>query len=273
MLSAIRQSGLLWPTLFSVGALVVLINLGLWQWQRKAWKEGLIEQLAQSAKAGPKSLATMNLDREVDELRFRRVRLNGKFADSGQPIEEVHVWTPAEGTTSWRVISPFRLQQPVLYKGQPRNWVLVIRGRVAQADKSSTRRPAGQVTGPQEIVGRLRFAETNWATPAPNTKTNEWYALDLSGMLQALEARSGTVRLPGDFAAKALPFFVEAEKASAPPPAPQPDLKSVYLSNRHLEYAVTWWGLALTLVGVYIAFALGRFRGRKSKQAAQPPTD
>ncbi|MEM6495876.1 MAG: SURF1 family protein [Pseudomonadota bacterium] len=272
MLSAIRQAGLLWPTLFSVAALAVLINLGNWQWQRKAWKEALIEQLAQSGKAEPKSLAEMNLDRETDELRFRRVRLSGAFADAGQSIEEVHVWTPDQGKTSWRVISPFRLKQPVSYKGERRNWVLVIRGRIAQADKSTARRPGGQVSGQQEIIGRLRFAETNWATPPPNIKTNEWYALDLTGMLQALQARRGTDLPPSDFESKALPFFVEAERALAPPPAPQPDLKSVYLSNRHLEYAVTWWGLALTLVGVYIAFARARLRGQSVKEAGQIPT-
>ncbi|MEM7747059.1 MAG: SURF1 family protein [Pseudomonadota bacterium] len=272
MLNAIRQAGLLWPTLFSVAALVVLINLGTWQWQRKTWKEGLIAQLAQSSKARPQSLADMKLDRQVDELRFRRVRLSGTFADAGQSIEEVHLWTPDQGGTSWRVISPFRLEQPVKYRGVPRDWVLVIRGLVAKDDKSPTRRESGQVTGRQEIVGRLRFAETNWATPSPNTETNEWYALDLNGMLKALQARGINGSQSRSFAANALPFFVEAEEAFAPPPAPQPDLKSVYLSNRHLEYAVTWWGLALTLIGVYIAFARARFKGLKTRELSEPPS-
>ena len=32
------------------------------------------------------------------------------------------------------------------------------------------------------------------------------------------------------------------------------------LPNRHLEYALTWYGLALTLIGVFVAFARGRLR-------------
>jgi surfeit locus 1 family protein len=32
------------------------------------------------------------------------------------------------------------------------------------------------------------------------------------------------------------------------------------LPNRHLEYALTWYGLAATLVGVYLAFAISRLR-------------
>jgi surfeit locus 1 family protein len=33
------------------------------------------------------------------------------------------------------------------------------------------------------------------------------------------------------------------------------------ISNRHLEYAVTWFGLALTLAGVYAAMLFKRLRG------------
>jgi surfeit locus 1 family protein len=32
------------------------------------------------------------------------------------------------------------------------------------------------------------------------------------------------------------------------------------LPNRHLEYALTWYGLAATLAGVYLAFAVSRLR-------------
>ena len=32
------------------------------------------------------------------------------------------------------------------------------------------------------------------------------------------------------------------------------------LPNRHLEYALTWFGLALTLIGVYGVFAASRLR-------------
>ncbi len=35
------------------------------------------------------------------------------------------------------------------------------------------------------------------------------------------------------------------------------------IPNNHLQYAVTWFGLALTLVGVYAAFALTRLRGTR----------
>jgi surfeit locus 1 family protein len=32
------------------------------------------------------------------------------------------------------------------------------------------------------------------------------------------------------------------------------------LSDNHLQYALTWFGLALTLVGVYTAAMISRFR-------------
>jgi len=62
---------------------------------------------------------------------------------------------------------------------------------------------------------------------------------------------------------KIVPVFVEAEQQMGGTSAPKPDLKALTLSNRHLEYAMTWWGLAATLAGVFAAFAWGRFKTAK----------
>jgi surfeit locus 1 family protein len=57
-------------------------------------------------------------------------------------------------------------------------------------------------------------------------------------------------------------FALDADALPANPGGwPQGGVTYVALSNRHLEYAGTWYGLALTLVGVFVAFARGRLRG------------
>ena len=64
-----------------------------------------------------------------------------------------------------------------------------------------------------------------------------------------------------DRSVKDLGFFVEADAEPAPPGGlPRGGVTRTALSNRHLEYAVTWYGIALTLVGVYLAFAISRLR-------------
>jgi surfeit locus 1 family protein len=58
-----------------------------------------------------------------------------------------------------------------------------------------------------------------------------------------------------------VPFFVDAEASPENPGGfPKGGVTRLALSNRHLEYALTWYGLALTLIGVFAAFAVGRLR-------------
>ena len=45
---------------------------------------------------------------------------------------------------------------------------------------------------------------------------------------------------------------------------PKGGVTRISLPNRHLEYAVTWYGIALTLIGVYLAFAISRLRASPS---------
>ena len=58
-----------------------------------------------------------------------------------------------------------------------------------------------------------------------------------------------------------VPFFVDADAEPANPGGfPRGGATRLVLPNRHLEYALTWYGLALTLIGVFTAFARGRLR-------------
>jgi len=75
---------------------------------------------------------------------------------------------------------------------------------------------------------------------------------------------AGAKSSSGDGGRQTAPFFVESEAAVGPPPSPQPDLGRLRLRNRHLEYAMTWWGLSLTLIGVYLGFANVRLRRLES---------
>lgn len=247
--SLFRQYGLLWSTLCFILALAILLSLGAWQWQRKVWKEDLLQQLEAAQKGQPENLASLLYFTDPDEVRFRRLRINGTFMHN----LEMHIWSPTEAGPVWRIITPLKLN--TVGVGADTDFpshILIIRGNVDDDHKRYTTRPELQPSQPLAVTGRVRFDSTNWATPAPDIKKNEWYALDLEAMTKKLKT---TVSL-----ANSAPFFVEAETAISGPPAPQPDLKQLTLNNRHLEYAVTWWGLALTLIGVYAAFIRGRLR-------------
>ena len=124
--------------------------------------------------------------------------------------------------------------------------MLVDRGFVA--DTISARPPGNAADAtPVELVGILRKPDrATFVTPA--NQPDRWYSRDAVAMAKALGA-------PGPVA----PVFLMAETATNPEwkalvPAPLP----VEIPNRHLEYALTWFGLAGALAAVYAAVLLRR---------------
>ncbi len=63
--------------------------------------------------------------------------------------------------------------------------------------------------------------------------------------------------------AKVLPFFIDAGKAPNPGGLPVGGVTIIDLPNSHLQYAVTWYGLAAALAGV-----LGAWLWRSRKRAS-----
>ena len=85
----------------------------------------------------------------------------------------------------------------------------------------------------------------------------------------AIEAFRGSKRIdamtfsitPSGATMPPMPYWIDADARPEPPGGfPKGGVTRVDLPNRHLEYAITWYGLALTLIGVYLAFAASRLR-------------
>jgi len=242
-----RRGGLLGATVFAVVGVAILIGLGVWQLDRKVWKEGLIaaltERLAQEPENLPSRDAWPRLTPEANE--FRRVTFPAEFLEG----EEALVYgagsslrSDVKGPGYW-VFAPARLPGGSV--------VIVNRGFVPLDRKEPATRTTGAPRGSIDIVGNLRWPETRGLfTPADDTKTNVWYLRDTKAMAAAKKW------------AVAAPFYIDQE---APVPAgglPLPGKLEVRLSNNHLQYAVTWFGLALALAGVYVVWLAGRLRRR-----------
>ena len=73
---------------------------------------------------------------------------------------------------------------------------------------------------------------------------------------------NGHVRDPEVFAKAAnvstLPIWIDSAGMENPAAWPKGGTTRLQFNNRHLEYALTWFGLALTMLGVYVAFSLRR---------------
>ncbi|MBL8566432.1 MAG: SURF1 family protein [Hyphomicrobiaceae bacterium] len=248
------RGSLLWPTVLTLIGLAILLSLGTWQMRRLAWKEALIARVEAGAKAAPKPLGEVLADviqgkQPFEEAEFRRVSVSGRF----DHVHEFHVWAPGKIGPAWSVVTPLELSTPLPAApgAQPAGRVLVIRGVVPEHRKAREMRAAGNPEGVVEIVGRTRIGRTGTFSGGSNPEHNQWYSYDSAGMIQALGAGTPVAAV-----------LVEAETAAGGADAPKPELGAINLTNRHLEYALTWYGLALTLIGVYVAYAVSRGRRR-----------
>jgi surfeit locus 1 family protein len=237
----LRGAGLLLPSLMALAGLLVLVSLGTWQLQRKAWKDGLIAELGARIRSEPVPLEeALRRWRERQDIEYLRVRLRGVYQHAG----EIHLHALERGAAGWHVIAPLITPGGTV--------VFVNRGFVPHALKDRATRAAGLIAGEAEFNGLVRAAPLAKAAFVPENAPgrNEWYWPDMPAMLRAAFANTERPYAP---------FLVEMERVTVPVP-PAGGATRLDIPNRHLEYALTWFGLAVTLAGVYVAFAAARLR-------------
>ncbi len=218
---------------------LLLMTLGFWQLGRKTWKEDLIRQAEIARTAAPLrfgQFASVTWKREGAASEYHRIRMRGQF----QHDQEFHMYAPLGGGVGWSVVTPFVSDDgPV---------VLVIRGVVPDQVKDPAKRPLAQTPGFVTVTGRVRIAEqAGMFTPKPDTAKNTWYSRDMDGMRQLVEA---SAQGPAFKRRGIVDFFVEQEGDPAPGGYPRPDLAAILIKNDHLGYALTWFGLALTVLAM-----------------------
>jgi surfeit locus 1 family protein len=243
MLHKLKAAGLVWPTLAGVLCLALLMTLGTWQVQRKQWKDGLIAKIASRVEAEPVALERAEeIARGGGDVEYLHVAARGHLHHD----KERYLYAPERSGLGWHVYTPLELPSGRLL------WV--NRGFVPDAARSPETRAEGQAAGDIEVRGLLRLPEKpGLFSPVNNAARNQWFWRDLAGMTASA--------FPGIAGDKIVPFALDADARPEPPGGlPKGGVTRIELPNHHLQYAVTWYGLALTLIGVYFAYALGRLR-------------
>ena len=202
--------------------LCLTLWLGTWQVQRLAWKTGLLAAIERGEAAPPAPLGP-------NPEPFAKVEAVGRLRD------DLAAWYGSEvRSTRGGPALGAQLLTPLEREGA--DAVLVDRGFV----------PQGVTIPPSlatvRIVGYVRPAEQQPAFGATDDPAaRRFYALDPA----AIGAALGIPRLA--------PFTLVAlgPRGGVPEPAqtlPRPP-------NNHLGYALTWFGLAACLVGVFAVYA------------------
>jgi surfeit locus 1 family protein len=229
--------GLLVPALL---AFIVLIGLGTWQIQRKTWKEALIAALTAQLAAPPVALPAAkdwpSLDAASAEYHRVEFRAQFDYADEALVWAAAAAFRPDVSGPGYWVFTPAHLTDGGL--------VMVNRGFVPDGRQKTLAQ--SNVPGVIDMVGAMRWPDTrHWFTPNDEPAQNLWFSRDPQSIAAAKNL--GAVA----------PFFIEQEAPVPPGGLPQPGKIVVDLPDNHLQYAVTWYGLALVLVIMFVTWAFG----------------
>lgn len=228
--------------IFTLVMVAAFVGLGFWQLQRRVEKHALIAALDERLAAAPVPLPPATkwdaLSRDRDE--FRRVsftatyesRLDAMVYSSGSAIR-----ADISGPGTWAFL-PARLPD-----GET---VAVNAGFVPNAmqDRNVQDRAIAQlVTGkPVVMTGYIRFPETGgMLTPNAEHDKRLWFTRDHLAMAQAFGWD------------KVAPFYIDLEAPVPSDGIPKPGPLQVQLRDAHMQYAITWFTLALAVV---IAFGV-----------------
>lgn len=224
------------PSAFTVFGLALLIGLGTWQLERLQWKEGLIATREERLAAPPIALPDRG---DPAGLEYRRVHFSGQYLNDREMYLAART---LNGETGYHVMTPVR---PAA--GLP---VLVDRGWIPLYRKDPSSRPETRPGGTTDIDGYVRLPERpNIFTPANDQTQNMWFSIDLKAM--ARYAGLDAVR----------PFYVQAAPSADPKALPIGIKPMVELPNNHLQYALTWYALAVALAITYILYMRRRRTG------------
>ena len=202
----------MFPYFFGILGVLILAGLGIWQVQRLAWKNNLIREISESLGTPPISLVPNEIN---IGSQYLSVSANGKFLE--KELHVLHSLKPYG--PGFKVIKPFKLTSNEI--------ILVDLGFVEEKNKAKER-----IFTDETIKGNIFFPnETDFFTPDPNLDRNIWFARNLDSMANYL----GTMPI-----LLVLSNSVDRGVITTPLRA--------NLVNNHLQYAVTWFSMALTWV-------------------------
>ncbi len=231
----IRLRPLLWPTLISLPILVLCLALSVWQMERREWKRDILDRIAANQSAAPIALDALLSGGDPLRREYGKVSVSGTFLHE----KEFHLAARSRGNdVGIQIVTPLRTDNGQI--------VLFDRGWVPSEKKDPAKRAEGQAAGPVKLVGVVRRTQVQRQFAPDNVPDrNVWFTVDVPLMR----------KLAGGRPDPALDlFFLEADASPNPGGLPIGGQTQLDIPNDHLQYALTWFLLALALSGVYLSY-------------------
>ncbi len=225
---------LLWPTVIMLPIFVFALSLGVWQLERRAWKRDILDRMAANQAA-----AVVSLDELLkgDPLR----REYGRVAVAGTFLHDKEFFLAArslKNKVGMQVVTPLRTDSGAI--------VLFDRGWIPSEQKEPARRAQGQLADRVELTGVVRRTQVKRQfAPDNDPPKNFWFHVDVPLMRRMAGASPDPVLDS---------FFLEADAKPNPGGVPVGGQTRLDIPNDHLQYAITWFLIALAAAGVYLAY-------------------
>lgn len=233
--------------MFVIAALMVavLVSLGLWQLQRRTEKHALIAALTERLATAPAPLPPPEQwsDLQPAHDEFRRVTFVATFEDR----PEAHVYSSGSALRADLTgVGAFSFAPARLASGQS---VVIDRGFVPDGERDRATPPSTEA--PAMLTGYLRFPETaGMLTPQAEIAKRLWFVRDHRAMAAAYDW--GPVA----------PFYIDLETPMPASGVPKPGPLKVHLKDDHMQYAITWFGLAAMVICAFGFWLAGERRAR-----------
>ena len=224
---------LLWPSIFSVIIFAILLSFGTWQVKRLFWKEALIERYTTQSQSNPiKNPSKLDLSR-INE--FKSVEFTGSFLHKN----EIYITGKTyEGNAGFHVITPFNLTNNKI--------ILINRGWVSESYRNPEKRKFSLVQGQTLLKGIIRYPQKKgYFVPENDGKNGFWFTIKPNEIINFLNLTSNQVINN---------YYIDALRQGEKLTLPIGVTGKPKLRNQHLSYAVTWYGLALSLLFVYFSY-------------------
>lgn len=220
------------PSIATIVGFGILLSLCLWQVQRLSWKKDLIETRVSRFENNIRFLEDIK-----DPLRneFTRVKVEGKF------LNEKEMFMPAlskNGNNGFHILV-------VLKQPNGKN-IIFDTGWIPTRKKNKQARMENidNLLSVKEAVIRLPGRKGKYQ-PDNDPDDNFWFYVEPEKMKDFLNTNVEHS------------FYLEAVN-NGPGGYPLGGQTRIYIRNNHLQYAITWFLIACTLVGVFLASSIVR---------------
>ena len=227
-------------------AFLTLLGLGFWQVERQEWKDSIITALQHEYQKDPdkniylfKELKALN----QEELPLRYGQSLGRFFYDREILLGPKT---SNDTIGYLIITPLKLRNG--------GYVLVNRGWIAQSNIDKIRQDdqKGNVT----VTGIFRKPDWNYFTPGNSPQNDIWMKPDIHDIARAKSLKP---------IAPVILYATTNEDQPDQMALIQPQSAKWYPRNKHKQYAVFWFAMAIILVIFLGAFVFEEKRKRKTK--------